>query len=625
MTRTTDPTRPNAPTLLMGRWCRPLRCRAPRLGPAWAGGALLLALLAGGCSNMRSIDQAVDRLVVARSERIGAGDTGRRLRQPYSDATDRPGQADKRPQSANPTREELAYKTIAPDNDVLARLETYGVLPSDARMMDLEGAFRQAHETSREFINAEEEYILACIRLLIEQHRWGPRFFDDVTTSIVSPPSTGERQAAINVVNDLRATQRLPYGGEVQAQLIARAADQLAGIVGERYTQSTQLALSANIPLLRNAGLIAQEDLIQAERDVIYAARQFEQFRREFLVSIARDYFSLTALQSSIKNQEERLKSVTNFQEQQQALVEAGRTAAFELRNVEQDLLSARNSLVNSQEVYIVALERFKIRLGVPVEAPIVLQPVTLDIPAPDISIVDSTAVALDYRLDYQTQRDRVDDARRRVANSRNQLLPNLDVNVRTAFNTSPADPQGGLSFDLDQTDSSASVTFGLPLDREEERLNLRSATIALERQIRELSLQRDTVVLDARRAVREIDRARLSVRLQEESVEINELRLEEVRLKADIIDAQKRLDAENNLLQARNDRDVAVRDLRVAILEYLQTTGQLRVTRDGQFLPLPGMNLSDTPPVDPALDSPAAATPENPVAPEADPPPAEP
>ena len=35
--------------------------------------------------------------------------------------------------------------------------------------------------------------------------------------------------------------------------------------------------------------------LIQAERDLVYSARNFEAFRREFLVAIARDYFALVA------------------------------------------------------------------------------------------------------------------------------------------------------------------------------------------------------------------------------------------------------------------------------------------------------------------------------------------
>jgi outer membrane protein TolC len=61
--------------------------------------------------------------------------------------------------------------------------------------------------------------------------------------------------------------------------------------------------LSGDIPLLRGAGSVAREGLIQAERDLIYQSRSFERSRRTLLVSIARDYFNLLEQQAVIQNQ----------------------------------------------------------------------------------------------------------------------------------------------------------------------------------------------------------------------------------------------------------------------------------------------------------------------------------
>jgi len=96
--------------------------------------------------------------------------------------------------------------------------------------------------------------------------------------------------------------------------------------------------------------------------------------------------------------------------------------------------------------------------------------------------------------------------------------------------------------------------------------------------------------VLSARAAIREIDRARFSVRLQSDSVAANLLRQRELKLKSDEVTAQDRLDAENELLATLNGLDNAERDLNNAILNYLLVTGQLRVTRAGQFEPPPGL-----------------------------------
>lgn len=543
---------------------------------------------------MRDIDKRVNRTVRERSDELGGGAPAPTLRSTLS--TSSPDQYLKRPPSTNPGPDDLTYAGADPNRDVLTRLEAYfGQNTADegqALRINLEDILRLSQDTAREFRTAEEDYLLTAIRLLMERHRWGPRFFDDVTTSVAADAQGGDYGTALNVINELRATQRLPYGGELEARLITEAANQLTEIVGEQYTQSSQLVLSASVPLLRNAGLVAQEDIIQAERDTVYAAREFENFRRRFFVDVASDYFALVAQQATIRNQAERLKSVILFYEQTKALVEAGRERPFQARNVEQNVLTSRNDLINSQESYILSLDQFKVRLGIPVESRVVLLPMSLDFQDPEVSVTEAAELALRYRLDYQNERDRVDDARRQIEVARNRLLPDLNLNASATLNTDENKSESGLAFKNDQTDYLGSITFGLPLDREIERLELRQSLIELERQIRQSDQFRDNLILDARQSVREIDRARFSVRLQEQTVKINELRLEEIQIKRAEVDAQTRLDAENELLDSRNALDAAVRDLRIAILEYLVRTGQLRVGEEGRFRALRGMEL---------------------------------
>lgn len=576
-----------------------------------------------GCADLRGIDRKIDLLVASRTDSVGGGAGPPRTRFPDPQTFRDPEQAVKVPDTVNPPADELTF-VGAPDDrdDVLPRLEGYADFETGARTVTFENALRIAQETSRQYITAEEEYILAAIRLLIERHLWSPRFFNDLSTIYTGRPGTsGNYATALNIINEFRATQRLPYGGEVEARLITEASRQLSDVVGDRTERASRLVLSANIPFLRNAGLIAQEDLIQAERDLIYAARDFEDFRRAFFVDIARDYFSLLAQRAVIRNQEARLQSVINFLEQTRALVAAGRNPPFQARNVEQNVLSSRNALINQREAYILALDRFKIRLGLPVEINIRIEPIQLTLDDPDVTVEQAARTTLRFRLDYQNQLDRIDDARRAVANARNQLLPDLDASVAAGFND---EDSLGFSFDARDTNVTAGVTFGLPLDREIERLRLRSTIIGFERQTRDTELFRDNLILDARSAVREIDRSRFSLRLQEQTVAINELRLEELRIKADEIDTQTRLDAENELLQARNNRDAAERDLRTAILDYLRITGQLRVRPDGSFQPLKGMLVREAPAPRPPLSSPEQTVPdplasppiEDPVAP---------
>ena len=134
-------------------------------------------------------------------------------------------------------------------------------------------------------------------------------------------------------------------------------------------------------------------------------------------------------------------------------------------------------------------------------------------------------------------------------------------------------------------------ATFSLPLDRKIERLGLRQAQIRLERDRRSFDEFRDTVVIESRRAVRAIDLARFQLQLAETQIGINERGLEDLSLRDDA-DPQAVLDRQNALLDAENARDQALTDLRNAILQYLLTTGQLRVRPDGTFDAPEGMMM---------------------------------
>lgn len=563
-----------------------------RSGAACRAVVAVSTVALAGCSSMSTIDARIERVVQQRSDDLGGGATAPTLRDRVRASYASPGMYDKQPASLNPAAGELIYEDADPDRDVLDRLERIYEVSSDALRMDLITALRIAQRSSREFITAEEEYLLAAIRLLIVQHRWSPRFFNDTSATMGSLGVDAEFDTALSLINEFRVTQRLPYGGNVEARVVTSAAIQLSQIAGEQYTQANQIILGGNVPLLRNAGLIAQEDIIQGQRDVVYAARDFERFRRQFLVSIARDYFDLIAQQSAIANQRTRLLSIQRESERISARVKAGKQAPYDARNVEQNVLSSQAALVNTQESFKLAKDRFKVRLGIPVEQAIILQPVELELADPEVTVAEAARRALLYRLDFQNRLDRIGDSRRSVANARNQLLPDLDVNAAATFRTDPDLVFGRFDYNAGDSDYNLGVTFGLPLDREIERLTLRAAIIGLERAIRDLDQFRDNIVLDARRSVREIDRARLALELADQAVQINELRLREIQIKIDEVRTQELLDAQDELLLTRDDFDRSLRDLRISILEYLLATGQMRVAPTGLLQPLQDMEV---------------------------------
>ncbi len=544
--------------------------------------------------DLRDIDSRTDRLIRERSLVLGrsneslapsraGGDPGR----------SRSAGLETSPATVNPPSGTLRFAPADEARDVNARLERFYAPSGSEQIFTLQDALRQTHLTAREYLAAEEDYVLAAVRLLVSKYAFAPRFLANASAGLTSAGVDGAYQTPLRILGELGVAQRLPDGGQVAARLVWDATEELREAATDRYTQASSLELSAAIPLLRGAGPAAREDLIQSERNLVYAARTFEQFRRALLVNIAADYFDLVQQRAAIVNQQRRLDGLLKLEERIGALVEAGRLAEFERNIASNQVLQARSSLANQSEAYQLALDRFTIRLGLPVDRGLTIAPVEFHLPEPETTPEAAAEAALSYRLDLQTTRDRADDARRGVEVARNGTLPDLGFAAGVTARTQPGARVGGLIFETDDFIYSGSVTFGLPLDRENERLALRRAIIGLERAGRDVAESRDRVVVEARSRVREIDRARFNLKLAEQAVYINKRRLEEQDLKRAEVTAQQIVDAQNDLLRAENDRDQARTDLRNAVLGYLLTTALLRVDREGQLIALPGMETS--------------------------------
>lgn len=581
-----------------------------------------VAALSGGCApDFRAIDAKTDQVLRERVDRLGGGAIAPDPK--WSSRIDRPTGAltDKAPPSSNPDGNQLSFTVAEEKRDVAARLAAYQAAEEDptARRMDLSGVLRQAQSGAREYLSAEEQYILAGIRLLIERHRFDIRLFHSASTTLSQNTTDGSRELALNVVNELAARKQLPFGGEVAARWIWDATDNLRNAASGGYTQASRLVLEGNVPLLRGFGDVAQESLIQSERDLVYAAREFEDFRRTFVVSIARDYFGLLQQQDAIASQKRQLENFLNLENRQREWYQAGRLPEFEVNLATNNVLNARASLANQLETYILALDRFKVRLGIPVRQPLVIIVGELNLPEPETTLDRTTDLALEYRLDLQNQRDRLDDSKRAVLNAQNALLPDLNVTGNVTFPTKGSAREGGAVYEFDDIRMAAGIRLDIPLDRQIEKLQVRQSMIALSRSQREYDRFRDELILDVRARTREIERARLNLLLAEERVKINLRRKEEQDLKPDEIDTQKQVDTANDLRDAETARDRAKADLRNAVLDYLLASGQLRVTREGEIQLLPGMGPGRDP-ADQQSPSPSPAEPAAPAEPNAPP-----
>lgn len=566
-------------------------------GARWGAAGATAVFLASCADPFQTIDAKVADLLAEGTTAVGAGDA-----YPVTDAWGSTHPDDsaalnvEQPETVNPTAAAMRFKAMV-TTEADALVQRLGQSSPDGKddILKLEASLQWAVRHAFDYTYAEEEYILSCLSLLVERHLWTPQIADDVISQyshFASDLATTKSSAAI--INDLNVTQRLPWGGQIAASYLATFSH-IVQDAGTSEDKIGQFTLSASIPFLRNAGAIAREDIIQAERDLIYAARTFEEFRRSFHVDVVTAYLALQVQQQELDNAMESVALLDKLAERQRALYEAGRARLYDAAEAENNSLQQRSTVSGLQEAYRLAVDRFKIQINYPVELPVLIDRGSFAITPPDVSLDEAVRTALTHRLDLQTDRDRLVDRRRSVRNALNQLLPDLNLAGEVRFGSSDEYYAEFVVPTLEDMESDISLTLSLPLDRTQERIAVRGAQISLERARRAFTQERDEIAVNVRNAVRTIDSSLLSYDIQRRNVEIAGINIESIEADPDSYTVLDQLSAIQSLQQARNGRARAFRTVQQSILRYLLDTGQLRVTPQGKLEPLPGMGIEQT------------------------------
>jgi outer membrane protein TolC len=451
------------------------------------------------------------------------------------------------------------------------------VVPSQRHVFELFQSLAYGVQNSREYQTRMEDLYLAALEVTLQRHVFEPRPF--VTQSLTY--NGGQRdvafRSALTAATTAGVRQRLPYGGEVVASALV---DFVQAINDNSDSgESASLALSGSIPLLRGAGFTIQEPLIQSERSLVYEVRRFEDFRRDFAVNIATRYLRLLARQNNIANRRFNYASLADLTERTLALYAAGRINFLQVQRSLQQQLQVESSLITAQQTYQSDLDDFKIILGMPVEAELEIVPIQLTVDLPDIERIDSTGLAMKYRLDLITARDQVEDAQRAVQVAQNALLPELDLTADGRVGNRADTPASRL--DSRTLSYSAGVTLDLPVDRVAERNVYRRTLISLERANRNVSLTSDQVIADVRSDVRGIRSAQITVEIQRRGIELAQRRLDfstELLVQGRSTDSRDVTDAQSSLLSAQDAYEQARADLQIQVLQFLRDTGTLRI-----------------------------------------------
>jgi outer membrane protein TolC len=268
-------------------------------------------------------------------------------------------------------------------------------------------------------------------------------------------------------------------------------------------------------------------------------------------------------------------------------LAAAGRRADIQVDPASQDELRSRDQLIREEQRYERLLDDFKRFLGPPLdvalecdEAELERLQQALEVTI-DMSPQELARVALAGRLDYLTTVDRVEDAERAVHVAADDLRAGLDLAVtgnQLSEEGKPLDPNWDASF------VSARLELDLPIDRLPERNAFRAAEVRLQVARRDAVEAADVIRADLRELLRQTVATRAAYDIQQNAVTLAERRVESARLRLDAGRADTRdiLEAQEDLVAARNAATAALIELRLAQLALFRDVEVLRVDPGG-------------------------------------------
>ena len=494
-------------------------------------------------------------------------------------------------------------------------------------MLLLVQALQIGARNSFEYQNQKEQVFKTALCLELERDAFRNTFVGQIE-SLLSTDTTGDRVVSGTVTSgDSGISRKLKSGARLSAALAIDLANLLTmggasslGIVGDA---------TVSIPLLRYSGKhIVTEPLTQAERNAVYAIWDFERFKKTFAVNIASKYLSVLQQLDAVKNGEADYRSRIASARRGRRLADAGRIKEIEVDQAIQNELRARQGWIAARQRYKKQLDSFKSFLGLPPDSFVELDPNELEllisptkaileqiseedrvrgntrIPAADAAIkltepdsekagpleLNETlaiSLAFDNRFDLRLTEGKVYDVQRAVVVAADDLgaeltfLGSAKLGQRRTLTTADLD---SAQLRTDKGVYSAILTLDLPFERTEESADYRVSFINLERAVRDVQILEDEIKTEVRNALRDMLEARENMYIQAKAVYVAQKRVKSVNMFLEAGRAQTRdlLEAQDDLLSAKNLLTASVVDYRIAELEIQRDMGVLEVNEKG-------------------------------------------
>jgi len=518
---------------------------------------LLVVLLCPGCL---SPEEAVTEVDSQAYEAIG-----KKQEQLYGD---------RRAFKIDPSRHRIMAEVVDPET---------GLVREGADLdLDMATVLEIAAVNSRDFQDQRESLFAAALGLLREREGFHAIPFGSLSSAGTSSSSgesvAGDTQFGVTRVLEWGGSYALSFGLDFLRFVSSPTSESLSSFVN----------FSVSLPFLRNAGReIQMENLIQADRDLLYGLRDFERFKQTFGVQVVTQYLSALSAKERIEIAQRNYESLKLARIEVEAKFEVGRVSRVEVDQNRQAELDGEVSVVNATQGLEGSLDSLKNLIGLPIDLPVNVR--SSDLASLDQMVEEAFEIperqalqaAFRNRLDLRSVVDSVADAGRRIRVAENALLPDLSLDLSAAPVSKNLKP---LKYNYRDGTWSAAFNLDLALDRHLESISLRQALVSLEATLRNQEDAREGIKLQVRSVLRELQQARDNYRIAKLSLDLAKRRVESSKELRLVGRASTRdfLESQDSLVRSENDlidRKVAYR---IAFLEFFRDTGALVVRPEG-------------------------------------------
>lgn len=512
--------------------------------------ALLCAVLFTGCtakSYRQSADKSAYRIVQQAEKQVLGKTNAFTIDTPYS--------------ARKPAE-------ILPDELIEDRMRT------NQRTLTIEGAIELAMNNSREYQAAKEALFTAALNLSSARYDIKGHVEPfSTTTASWARDSNGDVTKDVTTDNGIEITRLFRTGGRLTVDLLNSV---MLYYSGKPELSFSRISASLVQPLWQGFGRNNPqvEELIQQERNLVYAVRDFSFFQDEFTLGIANDYFQLLQAKDNIRNRYTNYLSRVDATKRLEARA-VDREPLSGVDQARQAELSARIGYVDVVSGYQALLDAFKISLGLPLSEKLYLDDKALD----EVEAAGLVSAPLDptvaYRLALEKQLrtlnfvDQFEDSKRKVRLAADKLKPGLQLVGNARLDSEP--PDDYTQFNADKVAANVALQLDLPLDRLPRANEYRLALIRFELALRTFTRRLDDLRNDIETGLRRLENRRLNYENQKNALVLANRRVESTTLLLEAGRAEPR-----DLIEAQDSQIVAQNAVTAAIVEHQQSRLQL-------------------------------------------------